>query len=246
MHMRDLSPPPELDALREGAPLALFLDFDGTLVDLAPTPDSIHVPATLAGSLHDLSEAMDGRLALVSGRAIVDLEKHLGPLQVAVSGSHGGDCRNADGQPIGDVPDGLPADLIHAMANFAAEHGVALERKPHGAALHFRSDPSLEGVANNFAEKCAAANGLDVKRGKCVIELVGQGANKGAALRALMAESPFEGAVPVFVGDDITDEDGMRAAAEMGGFGIIVGERETDAAKYALESPAAVQHWLQL
>ncbi len=244
--MPDLPPAPSLASLVQQGPLALFIDFDGTLVDLAPTPDSIHVPNGLMDRLHVLSQQLEGRLALVSGRAIVDLEKHLGPVTVAVSGSHGSDCRSADGSSIGEVPSGLPADLLTQVAEFAAARGFDLEDKPHGAALHYRANPSLEGEGHVFAQALAARHDLDVKRGKCVIELVGRGANKGAALRKFMEAEPFRASVPVFVGDDITDEDGMLAATQLGGFGIIVGDRQPTCAKYGLASPAAVHHWLGL
>ncbi|WP_338245389.1 trehalose-phosphatase [Aurantiacibacter hainanensis] len=247
--MPHLPPPPDLDSLLSAqgdTPLALFLDFDGTLVELASTPDGIDVPRHLADSLHDLSDRLDGRLALVSGRAIVDLERHLDPMSIAKAGSHGSDCRSADGKNIGEIPSGLPPELLARVAEFAQEHGFALEDKPHGAALHYRSDPSLEDRGVAFARDMAEENDLDIKRGKCVIELVGRGANKGSALRGFMECEPFAHARPVFVGDDITDEDGMRAACDLGGFGVLVGERQPTCAKYALASPAAVHQWLGL
>ncbi len=244
--MADLPSPPGFAALAESQDVALFLDFDGTLVELAATPDGIHVPQNLAKSLHALSDRLDGRLALVSGRAIVDLEQHLGPMSIAKAGSHGGDCRGADGNNIGDIPSGLPPELLARVAEFARQRGFSLEDKPHGAALHYRSDPSLEDEGVEFARAMAQEGDLDIKRGKCVIELVGRGANKGSALRGFMECAPFAGAVPVFVGDDITDEDGMRAARDLGGFGVLVGQREPTVAKYGLASPAAVHHWLEL
>ena len=242
----DLPPPPSLADLNEGSALALFLDFDGTLVELAPTPDGIDVATGLAQRLNALGETLGGRLALVSGRAIVDLEKHLGPITLAVAGSHGSDCRKAGGVPLGDPPGGLSDEVLEQIRSFAAAEGFDLEDKPHGAALHYRKDETLEPKGLTFAQDLAATHDLDVKRGKCVIELVGPGANKGAAVAAFMAETPFHGATPVFIGDDVTDEDGFVKAQEMGGFGIIVGERTGTIAKYRLASVAAVHHWLGL
>ncbi|MFB0611670.1 trehalose-phosphatase [Aurantiacibacter poecillastricola] len=245
--MSDLPSPPSLDSLAgDSRPLALFLDFDGTLVELASTPDGIDVPAHLSASLHRLSDRLDGRVALVSGRAIVDLERHLGPVSLARAGSHGSDCRGADGNNIGDIPSGLPPELLARVAEFAQENGFDLEDKPHGAALHYRSDPAIESKGVAFAQELAEEADLDIMRGKCVIELVGRGANKGSALRAFMDCEPFRGARPVFVGDDITDEDGIHAACDLGGFGVLVGEREPTRAKYGLASPAAVHQWLDL
>ena len=244
--MSSLPPPPNLDALDRAGSLALFLDFDGTLVDIAPTPDGIAVPADLAQALCQLRDRLEGRLALVSGRALDDLERHLGHLPIARAGSHGSDCRAADGTVLGDAPAGLPESLLATIHDFAAREGFDTEDKPHGAALHYRANPSLEDRGLAFAKQVAREHGLQVKRGKCVIELVSSGADKAEAVRNIMQAAPFHGAMPVFVGDDVTDEDGMRAAAELGGFGIAVGERPSDNARYSLESPAAVQHWLGL
>lgn len=241
-----LPPPPTLDALVEAGPVALFLDFDGTLVNIAPTPDGIDVPGDMAPRLGKLADRLKGRLALVSGRAIADLEKHLGTIRLPVAGSHGSDCRAADGTRLGDAPSALPEVLLARIAEFAAAHGFSTEDKPHGAALHYRSDPSLEERGLAFAQEIAAEHGLALKRGKCVIELVEPGSDKAGAVSAFMQVPPFADAIPVFVGDDVTDEDGMRAAIAHGGFGIAVGERPSENAEYALASPAAVHHWLQL
>ncbi len=246
MMAQNLPLPPDIQAISGERPLALFLDFDGTLIDIAPTPDGITVPPDLAARLTSLAEQLEGRLALVSGRAIPDLQDHLGIVGIACAGSHGSDCRAADGTPIGDEPDALSDEVLHEVGAFAAANGFALEDKPHGTALHYRANPELEEQGLAFAHALALQHGLAVKRGKCVIELVAQGADKAGAVRNLMQFAPFAGAFPVFVGDDITDEDGMRAAVEMGGFGIAVGDRPSENAVYALANPAAVQQWLRL
>lgn len=226
--------------------MSLFLDFDGTLVDLAPTPDGIHVPDHLAAALHRLAAEMDGRLALVSGRAISDIEKYLGQLSIARAGSHGSDCRAADGAALGAAPQGLSDAALAEIVEFAEASGFAREDKPHGAALHYRHDPSLEADGIAFAEKFAEHHGLAVKRGKCVIEFVIPGSDKGKAVAAFMAEAPFAGSTPIFVGDDVTDEDGFEAARAAGGFGIIVGERDSAAAQYRLADTTSVHQWLGL
>jgi trehalose 6-phosphate phosphatase len=241
-----LPPPPPLPDLSREGPLALFLDFDGTLVDLAPTPDSISVGATLADDLASLSERLDHRLALVSGRAIPDLQRHLGPLRVARAGSHGIARELADGTLLGEVPAPLPEEATQALRDFAAAGGFALEQKPHGAALHYRSDPALEPAGLAFAHDLAGRHQLEVKRGKSVIELVRPGVSKEGAVRAFMQVAPFAGAMPIFVGDDVTDEDGFRAADALGGFGILVGDRTPTRARYQLPDTAAVHDWLGL
>ncbi len=238
--------PPPLAQLAQGSPVALFLDFDGTLVDIAPRPDAIFVPDGLAAGLAALAERLEGRLALISGRAISDIERHTGRLAIACAGSHGADMRDAAGRPMGDPPAPFSPELLGTLESFATGRGLMVERKPHGAALHYRHDPTLEDESLAFASALAAAQGLDIKRGKCVIELVGKGANKGAAVAAFMAAAPFVGALPVFVGDDVTDEDGFRVAVEQGGFGLMVGDRQPTIARYRLAHPAAVHHWLQL
>ena len=241
-----LQEPPPLEELRARGPVALFLDFDGTLVELAATPDGILVPETLSEQLGQLRERLHGRLALVSGRAISNLEKHLGPLTLACAGSHGASRKLADGSPLGSEAQPLPAAASAELAAFARAEGFDLESKDHGAALHYRSKPSLEQGGVAFAHSVAERHDLAVKRGKFVIELVHRGADKAGAVEAFMAESDFAGALPIFIGDDVTDEDGFAAAEAMGGFGIVVGDRSPTAARYRLSSPAQVHEWLGL
>jgi len=241
-----LEAPPVLDSLRSAGALALFLDFDGTLVELAARPEAIVVPDAVSERLWSLSARLEGRLALVSGRAIDDLERHLGSLAIARAGSHGIARMLADGSVLGEEPEIFPADAAETLRTFAQTRGFLLEEKPHGAALHYRAAPHLEEEGANFAGNFAKLHGLEVKRGKCVIELVRPGADKGSAVRAFMTIAPFVGARPVFVGDDLTDEDGFAAAEELGGFGIIVGERQPSVARYRLHDTVAVHRWLGL
>ena len=239
------SPPPFPELLAEG-PLALFLDFDGTLVELAATPDGVTVPERLAQGLAGLAKRVGGRLALVSGRSIEDLERHCGPLAVDCAGSHGAERRRADGRRFSPMPEALPEGVSDEVARFADARGVDYEPKPHGAALHSRGAPELEEHCALFMAGLAATHGLLVKRGKRVAELVRPGADKGAAVRSFMHAEPFAGSRPVFIGDDVTDEDGFAASADLGGFGIAVGSRPAQSARYGLADPAAVQQWLCL
>lgn len=239
--------PPPLDALGINGSLALFLDFDGTLVEIAPTPDGIDVPPNIANRLEDLAGRHGGRVALVSGRSLENLAQHIGEAGLARAGSHGAERKRADGRLLGDEPAAIPPEAARAAQAFAsAREGVDYEAKRHGAAVHYRSAPALECEVIRFAVETAATHGLVVKRGKCVAELVHRGADKAGAVRAFMGEPPFRGSVPIFVGDDITDEDGFRAASEMGGFGIIVGDRASAFARYRLANPAEVHAWLKL
>jgi trehalose 6-phosphate phosphatase len=242
-----LGAPPPLDELAAAGPIALFLDFDGTLVEIAPTPDSIVVPEGLNVGLEQLAERLEGRLALVSGRSAADLEQHIGPPGVARAGSHGIERIGIGGAPIGPSPAPLPRIIEDEVRKFVRNHaGMTYEQKSHGAAIHFRAVPELEDVAIGFAEELAVEQGMWAKLGKCIVEIVHQGADKGAAVRAFMAEEPFAGARPIFVGDDVTDEDGIIAATQFGGFGVIVGERADSVARFHLSQPQEVHRWLGL
>ena len=235
--------PPPLSRL---APAALFLDFDGTLVELADAPDAIAVPGGLKPLLDRLAERLDGRLAIVSGRAIGDLQAHLGSSAAVLSGSHGAELLYADGRSVPvSAPPGL-AEAREAVRRFAAgSAGLIVEDKPAGVALHFRKAPERERAVGDFLEALAGRSGLAVQRGKMVAELRPEGADKGVALRRLMAEPPFAGARPVFVGDDLTDEHAFEAAAGLGGEGILVGAPRASAARWRLAGVAEVTRWLE-
>lgn len=225
---------------------ALFLDFDGTLVDMADAPDLIAVPATLPDLLLRLSERLGGRVALVSGRALADLERHLGCTGFAVSGSHGLELRLSDGRTLSAPPAGDIEEVRTAIARFAAERpGLLVEDKPAGIAVHFRQAPEQEQEVDAFLGDLALRSGLAVQHGKMVIELRPQGADKGDALRILMGEPPFAGARPLFVGDDLTDEHAFAAAAALGGAGVLVGAPRDSAARWRLPDVAAVARWLE-
>jgi trehalose 6-phosphate phosphatase len=237
----------ELSTFPEAVPqdAALFLDFDGTLVELAETPDSVRVPSELTMLLGAVAERLEGRLAIISGRSIEDLERHLGRSTLALSGSHGLELRLANGPYI---PVAAPEWLESArrqVSEFAAAEGLIVEHKPASVALHYRQAPERERDVRDFLEEIALASGLAVQRGKMVAELRPPGADKGDALRRLMAEPQFASARPLFVGDDLTDEDGFAAAAELGGAGILVGPARASAARWHLPDVSAVIAWLK-
>jgi trehalose 6-phosphate phosphatase len=239
--MSDPLPPPP--ASLQGA--ALFLDFDGTLVELADTPDAIRVPPALGPLLERVRLRLYGRLAIVSGRALADLERHLPCPGMAVAGSHGLELRLANGISL---PLRAPAGLDEARAEIerfaAGRPGLIVEGKPLGIALHFRLAPQQEEPVLAFMQEVARRHGLLLQSGKMVAELRPAGANKGDALKALMREPSFTGARPLFVGDDLTDEHAFAAAAELGGAGILVGPARPTAARYRLESVNALAAWL--
>lgn len=239
-------PPPLVQLLSETR-IALFLDFDGTLVDIAPSPDAIRVPQGLEEHLLALHEALEGRLALVSGRSIADLGRHLRPVPIARAGSHGAECVLGNGRAIADLPPPVPEDLQSELGQLAELHqGLEIERKTFGVGLHFRAAPDLADAITERGKSLADAYGMTVKQGKCVVELMTAQADKGAAVRRFMGTDEFSGSKPVFIGDDVTDEDGFEVCTELGGYGVAVGERPSQNARYHLASTGAVREWLKL
>lgn len=240
-----LSSPPPLAALLESGRVALFVDFDGTLVEIASGPDAIAVPENLGQRLEELAQRLGGALALVSGRSIDNITQFMGPANLHMAGSHGGHVRHANGDTLLEA-EALPESVRGALSDYAQREGLLYERKSHGAALHYRARPELEDQARSFAMGLADQHKLATKSGKCVIELVRPGIDKGGAVRMLADAEPFSGATPIFIGDDVTDEDGFAACRELGGFGIVVGERSETAARYRLDNVGDVYRWLDL
>ncbi len=235
------APPPLADFAASG-PVALFLDFDGTLVDIAATPGGIDIPADLAHRLDALSHQLAGRMALVSGRSFDDIDDHLGPLAAMIVGSHGAEFGRAA------PPDAMLSKASRAAVAALADRWPALivETKPLGLAIHYRQEPDAAPTVLSAMDDIARREGLAARRGKMVVELGPPGVSKGAAVARLMAQPPFADAVPIFVGDDITDEDGFAAVAKAGGHGILVGDARPTAARYRLADTAEVHRWLTL
>lgn len=211
---------------------AIFTDFDGTLVELAETPDAIAVPDELAAEIKEAARCVDGALAVVSGRGLEDLERYLPP-EIAVAGGHGSERRLPDGRQIGPDPElaAEAAAIAERVRPFVeTDKRLILETKGSSVALHFRRAPELE-VESRIAllQALTASPGFEMLDGKMVVEARPLAIGKGEAVRAFMREEPFAGRVPVFFGDDATDEEGFRAAQEMGGVGVKIGGGETTA-----------------
>jgi len=231
-------------ALLAGA--SLFLDFDGTLVPIARRPDAVRVDPGLIDLLAKLQVALDGRLAVVSGRDLATLDALLGGMQLPLAGSHGLELRLPGG--TAQAPPRPPAlDLAStALHDFVAPWpDLLVEDKRFGVGLHYRGAPAAAGPAGAFARDLAQRLGLRVQQGKMVFELRPAGADKGAALRTLMALPGWSGTQPVSLGDDLTDEGGFAAAAELGGAGVLVGAFRETRAKYRLADVAAARRWLE-
>jgi len=220
---------------------ALFLDLDGTLLDIAPEPDAVVVPDTLPGALAALSARLCGALAIVSGRARETVDRLLAPLRPPGGFGHGAELRDAAGHLAGaDAMPSLPPSWPARLARFAADHpGIILECKPHGLALHYRHAPACRGAALAAMEALLGEAGgqFALLPAHMAFEIRPRAATKARAVEALMAAPPFRGRRPVFVGDDVTDEDGMAAARRFGGFGLHVGRDFAG-------GPAEVRAWL--
>lgn len=231
-------PPPPRDLLDDAS---LFLDFDGTLVPIAPTPDAVVVEPALIDLLSRLRARLEGRLVLLSGRSLADLGSLLGDWDGLSAGSHGLEASDeAATVPERDVA-ALLADELSALRSL--HPAVLVEEKSYGLALHYRQAPAAEEMCRRLGELAAARTGWTLQPGKMVLELRPPGADKGAALRRFMDRPGFVGSRPVMIGDDLTDEAAFGAAQALGGTGILVGARET-AARHALPDVAAVRAWL--
>ncbi|KQM14698.1 trehalose-phosphatase [Novosphingobium sp. Leaf2] len=225
---------------------ALFLDFDGTLVSIVDHPDDVAIAQGLPGLLTALSNALDGRLAIVTGRSIAALEGLVGPLQIAVAGSHGGEFRPVAGSAVQPLAKPIAADVVRAVETFARNAGgLLVEPKPFSVAVHYRHHPEARDALLEHAHALAHDNGLGFKHGKNVVELTMPGSDKGAAVNQFMALPAFAGAHPVFLGDDVTDEDAFRAILPFHGCAVLVGAMRATAATHRLPDVAAVHSWLE-
>ena len=228
---------------------ALFLDVDGSLLDFAPQPDAVEVPAGMQEHLAALAARLDGAFALVSGRALATLDVLFEQLQhLPAAGLHGLEWRSAHGglHPAPEAPEALDGIEVEALRIAAVYPGAAVERKGPSLALHWRAAPQAQDPFRAFA--AAALRVLPDYRpqfGDRVLELRPEGMDKGAAVRAFLAQAPFTGRVPVFVGDDLTDEHGFSVVNTLGGLSILVGNRAYSEARYRLPDPAAVRDWLR-
>jgi trehalose 6-phosphate phosphatase len=223
--------------------IALFLDFDGTLVEIAPAPDEVKLDRRVAPALEILRASLGGALALVSGRPVAFLDDVLAPYRFDAAGLHGAQIR-VDGaiRAQADVPEAM-REAMRDLVRFANSHvGVIVEDKRISAALHWRLAPQLHDEALDLLRRIAARMGPGVRlqEGKAVAELVPASASKGGAIAWLMESPPYAGRKPVFIGDDITDEAGFEAVNAMGGMSIRIGGGDTRAT-HRIASPTALR-----
>lgn len=234
------------------ADTGLFLDVDGTLLEIAPTPDAVVVPEGLIETLNRLSEALDGAVALVSGRRRAELNQFFRSAEVILVGEHGATASvrlPAVDATRGERP---PPGLTAALKRFAARHpDTLLELKGHGAALHVRQAPEAAAAARRLANALAETyrDRVRLLRGKAVFEFVSNGISKGRAIEALLAQEPFQGRLPYVIGDDVTDEDGFAVANRLAGVSLRVGSSDLrmagSVARFTIASPSQLRKWLR-
>lgn len=229
------------------APVALFLDIDGTLVAHAARPDDVRIGRELVELLGRLATCLGGALAVISGRPLEEVDALFEPLRLPAAGQHGAERRDARGV-LHRHPSRATrlARVLPSLRREAGRHpGLLLEEKGASVALHFRSARSLAGEAERLMQAVLLRVGDDfaLQPGKCVIELKPSGVDKGTAIAAFLGEAPFAGRVPVFAGDDLTDEFGFGLVNRRGGVSIKVG-RGVTVAQFRLANAGSVRAWL--
>jgi len=227
--------------------IAVLLDFDGTLVEIAPTPEEVRVPPTLKHTLSKLRDRLDGALCLVSGRPLADLDIFFAPLRVAIIGGHGSENRLTPQGEIVETPTALDPELRRRLLAIASDTpGLRAEEKRHSFALHYRLVPEQERwVREQITRICAhwPPDSIEVLPGKAVFEIKPRAFNKGVAVRTLMQHAPFKGRRPIFLGDDVTDESVFAVLPEFDGRGYSVGRSLAGTHGY-FATPRAVRNWL--
>lgn len=224
---------------------ALFLDFDGTLVEIAAHPDAVVVPDGLVDTLSHLQDRLGGAVAVVSGRPIAQIDQLLAPLVLSVAGVHGAERRRADGSLSWQPVHPLQQVETTAVALVRAHPALRLEVKRGSVALHYRQAPELEPLCLAAMQSAVEASpGMTLLRGKMVVEAKPGRATKDEAIAAFLAEAPFAGRIPVFIGDDVTDEAGFELVQRLGGLGVKVGEGSSRAA-CRLAGPSAMRQAME-
>lgn len=237
-----LAAPPDV-ALHDAT---LFLDLDGTLFELVDSPADVRADHRTQALIGQLLQHMDGRVAVVSGRSLAQIDDMLGDAagRLWISGSHGSEHR-WDGVIQGPSRPDVLDDVAARCRTFARDRpGVLVEEKSLGVALHYRTAPDAGASALSLARKLTGLHDLYLQHGKSMVEMRVGSANKGNAIHAMMAHPRLAGTTPVFAGDDVTDEPGFEAVLELGGHAILVGEPRPTLATFGLRSPVELREWL--
>ena len=229
---------------------ALFLDFDGTLAEIADAPERVEVEAELGPSLRALHDALHGAVAIISGRPIAEIDAFLDPLVVPVAGLHGLERRTPGGAIVRQAKmDGTPLEEARRGLDALARSipGVRIEDKSLTLAVHYRAAPHAAEDCRRAVEEAVrrGGGGLHVLEGRKVFEIKPSGIDKGTAIAEYLAEPPFAGRTAIFVGDDASDEDGFATVNRMGGQSIRVGEGARTAAQSRVPAVSDVLGWLR-
>ncbi len=229
--------------------IALFLDVDGTLLEIAATPQAVRVPAALRNTLQLAAKREDGALALISGRTIAELDRLFAPLMFPAAGQHGVEIRDVEGNVSMPSIDAGQLDPAREVIRELVRHfkGLLLEDKGSALAVHFRQAPQYERAAMEVMGELAnqLRDKFVLRDGKCVMELTPRGYSKRGAIESFMRQPPFAGRIPLFIGDDVTDEEGFEAVNALGGYSVRVGDLAATAAKFRFSSVSAVVAWLR-
>jgi trehalose 6-phosphate phosphatase len=227
---------------------ALFLDIDGTLLELAPTPTAVVVPAELPGLLQALGRVLDGAVAFVTGRSLADVDLLFTPLVLTGAGQHGAEIRVSGHETeLLGPSNGIMKKLMPRIEAFAAARpGILVEGKGMTIAVHCRQVPQYQDELGKFLTALAAEHGdrLETIRGHRVFEIKPRNVSKRTAVEHLMQSAPFTGRLPLFIGDDRTDEDGFAAVRALGGHAIRVGPDQPSLATWRMADPVAVRAFL--
>lgn len=235
---------------RSSDEVALFLDVDGTLIDLAASPSQVIVPAELVADLDRVQQALGGAVALVSGRTIADLDALFDPLQLRAAGVHGAEIRFEPEAAIMATPKAirLPNDLWRSLTQrLETLPGIFAENKRYSFAIHYRAAPAfgprLSEILQDFI---VAHDGIELHliEAHLAFELKGGAFHKGLAIAAFLSRAPFEGRIPIFIGDDSTDEAGFDAVQQAGGLAYAVGTARPHVNR-VFASPGEVRNWIR-
>ncbi len=227
---------------------ALFVDIDGTLLGVAPTPDAVTVPAGLVPLLDAVVRGLGGAAAILTGRRVADADRLFAPLELIASGVHGTELRADRGGAVAVLAKPIPPSVIQAMNNIASiASGILVEQKGCGVAVHYRNAPlARQALESEMAAIVAASSyELVLRQGRKVLEAVPRGYSKGTALTALASRPPFKGRRPVMVGDDVGDESAFLAAERLGGLALRVAGEHFDCGTADFDGVHSVRAWLE-